>query len=111
MANLQKHRAHESLNTESAAVWDQQTKVTVGSSPTNIDVTNYHTIHFLTTEDMFFEFSTGTTMDTTNGLYLQGGQTIYSLRIPHGLGSKGQTIYFNAQRFVTTDTEIRYVLS
>ena len=111
MANLQKHRAHESLNTDSAATWEQQTKMTVGSSPTNVDVTNYHTVHFQTTEDMFFDFSTVTTMNTTHALFLRGGDTIYSLKIPHGLGNSGQTIYWNVQRFVTTDTEIRYVLA
>ena len=115
MANLQKHRTHESLNTESAAVWDQQAKLTggtiVGSSPTNINVTSYHTIHLMTDNNLLFEFSTGITMTAGSALYLAGGITIYSLRIPHGLGSKGQTIYFNIQRLASTDCEVRMVLS
>ena len=49
MANLQKHRAHESLNTDTAATWELQTATTDApvagaANPISIDVSGYHTL-------------------------------------------------------------------
>ena len=44
---------------------------------------------------------------TADDLYLVGGDTIYSLRIPRALGD---TIYIQWQR-KTTDSVVRYVLA
>ena len=45
MANLQRFRAHEALNTEYAAVWDVQSAVTADSDGVAVDVSNHHQIH------------------------------------------------------------------
>ena len=112
MANLQKYSAHESLNTDSAAGWDVQTAVTVGSTATSANVSGYNTIHIQTSEPIYFMFTTvahGTTdsVSTSNDLYLAGGDTIYSLRIPSGLGN---TVYIQWER-KSSDSTVRYVLA
>ena len=111
MADLQKHRAHESLNTESAATWEQQTKMTVGSSPTNVDVTNYHTVLLQTDEDIYYGFSADTTAilgTAANNLYLKGGDTIYELAIPHGVGDSSD-VYLHALRKTSSSASARLV--
>ena len=79
MANLGKHRAHESLNTESAADWQVQSVATVGSSASTVDVSSYHMIHMQSDNDFYFTFKTSSTdaLSTSNDLYLKGGDTIY----------------------------------
>ena len=47
MANLQKHRAHESLNTDTAASWDVNSILTAavsGGSAASLDVSSYNTL-------------------------------------------------------------------
>jgi len=107
MANLQKHRAHESLNTESAAVWDQQAVDTVSTSSVATDVSSYHTVHIMTDNDLYIEFGASDSLTTGNALYVKGGDTIYSFRVPHGVGS---TVYWNMQA-VSTNCQVRMVLS
>jgi len=112
MANLQKYRAHESLNTDSAAGWDVQEEVTVATAATSANVSGYNTIHIQTSEPIYFMFTTvahGTTdsVDPNQDLYLVGGDTIYSLRIPKGLGN---TVYIQWER-KSSDSTVRYVLA
>ena len=112
MANLQKYRAHESLNTDSAAGWDGQTEVTVATAATSANVSGYNTIHIQTSDPIYFMFTTvahGTTdaVDPDQDLYLAGGDTIYSLRIPKGLGN---TVYIQWE-YKTTNSTVRYVLA
>ena len=112
MANLQKYRAHESLNADSAAGWDVQSAVTVGSTATSANVSGYQTIHIQTSEPIYFMFTTvahGTTdsVDPNQDLYLAGGDTIYSLRIPSALGN---TVYIQWER-KSSDSTVRYVLA
>ena len=112
MANLQKYRAHESLNADSAAGWGVQDVVTVGSAATSAEVSGYNTIHIQTSEPRYFMFTTvahGTTdaIDPSNDLYLAGGDTIYSLRVPKGLGN---TVYIQWER-KSSDSTVRYVLA
>ena len=112
MAYLQKYRAHESLNADTAAGWSVQTVTTVGSTTTSADVSGYNTIHIQTSEPIYFMFTTvahGTTdgVATGNDLYLAGGDTIYSLRIPSGLGN---TVYIQWER-KSSDSTVRYVLA
>ena len=111
MANLQKHRAHESLNTDSAADWDVQSAVTADSDGVAVDVSSYHTIHLMSDNDFYFKFNTtGTDSDisTSNDLYLMGGDTIYSLKIPKGLGN---SVYLQWERKGSSDCTIRYILA
>ena len=110
MANLQKFRSHESDNTQSAAVWSQQTEVAVDATTDTVDVSAYHTIHLQTDEDIYFGFSTSTTdmIDADESLYLKGGDTIYSLRVPHGLGN---TVILQMKEKTATDATVRLILS
>lgn len=114
MANLQRHRAHESLNTDTAAVWDVQTTLASGTIVDNsadaINVSGYHTIHLMTDNDIVFSFNgTGSdTLNASNDLYLMGGDTIYSLKIPTGIGD---TVYLLLERKGGTSCTVRYVLS
>jgi len=91
MANIQKHRAHESLNMDSAADWQNQgaTAISVAAS---FDVSNYHTVHLQSDENIYFDFTTSSTdaLVPADTLYLMGGDTIYSLKVPKALGD---TIY------------------
>jgi uncharacterized UPF0146 family protein len=110
MANLQKFRSHESDNTQSAAVWSQQTEVAVDATTDTVDVSAYHTVHLQTDEDIYFGFHSSTTdmIDVDESLYLKGGDTIYSLRVPHGLGN---TVILQMREKTTTDATVRLILS
>ena len=110
MANLQKFRSHESDNTQSAAVWSQQTEVAVDATTDTVDVSAYHTVHIQTDEDIYFGFSTSTTdmIDNDESLYLKGGDTIYSLRVPHGLGD---TVILQMKEKTSADATVRLILS
>ena len=110
MANIQKFRAHESLNTQTAAGWSVQTAATAASAASSVKVTGYHTIHIQTDEDIYFLFTTSTTdsLSTANDLYLMGGDSVYSIRIPNGLGRE---VYIQWERKGSSDATVRYVLA
>ena len=127
MASPKKFRTHEALNLDAAAMWQHKTKQSVTSSAnTTITVwkndgtgVQYHTVHLMTSQDIYFIFGAGTggtspdliTGETDDLLYLKGGDAIHSLKIPHGLaGSAGTSIYL--QMIATGTTSIvRYVLA
>ena len=110
MANIQKFRAHESLAIESAGDWQVQSVATVGSSASTVRVDGYHTIHLQSDEDFYFTFKTSSTdaLSTSNDLYLKGGDTIYSLKIPHGLGDE---VHLQWEKKGSSDCTIRYILA
>jgi hypothetical protein len=111
MANIKKFRAHESLNIESAGDWQVQSAVTVDSDGVAVDCTSYHQVHILTDKDIYFTFNTtGTDSDvnTSNDLYLMGGDTIYTLKVPKGLGN---TTYLIMERKESSDATARVVLA
>ena len=110
MANTQKFRAHESLAIESAGDWQVQSVATVGSSASTVRVDGYHTIHLQSDEDFYFTFKTSSTdaLSTANDLYLKGGDTIYSLKIPHGLGDE---VHLQWEKKGSSDCTIRYILA
>tara|TARA_R110000744_G_C19133729_1_gene537369 strand:+ start:384 stop:713 length:330 start_codon:yes stop_codon:yes gene_type:complete len=109
MANLQKHRAHESLNTDSAADWQIQAVNSIAQAE-SYDVSNYHTVHLMSTEDIYFEFTNSSTdaLLPSKTLYLMGGDTIYSLKVPRALGD---TIYLWIEDKSGSGTSVRMVLS
>ena len=109
MANVQKFRAHESLAVETAGDWQVQSVATVGASASTVRVDGYHTIHLQSDEDFYFTFKTSSSDDlsTSNDWYLKGGDTIYSLKIPHGLGDE---VHLQWERKGSSDCTIRYVL-
>ena len=110
MADIQKFRAHESLNTSSAANWSVQSAATAASAASSVKVTGYHTIHIQTDNDMYFLFTTSTSdsLSTANDLYLMGGDTIYSVKIPNGLG---RDVYIQWERKGSSDATVRYMLA
>jgi len=109
MANLQKHRAHESLNMDSAADWQIQTVNSITTAE-SYDVSNYHTVHLMSTQDIYFEFTNSSTdaLDPNNTLYLMGGDTIYSLKVPRALGD---SIYLWIEDKSGSGASVRVVLS
>ena len=111
MANIQKFRAHESLNIESAGDWQVQSAVTADADGVAVDVTSYHQIHLLTDKDIYFTFNTtGTDSDinTSNDLYLKGGDTIYTLKVPRGLGN---AVHLIMERKEGSDATVRIILA
>ena len=111
MANIKKFRAHESLNIETAGDWQVQSAVTVDSDGVAVDCTSYHQVHILTDKDIDFTvYITGTDSDvnTSNDLYLMGGDTIYTLKVPKGLGN---TTYLIMERKESSDATARIVLA
>jgi hypothetical protein len=110
MANLQKHRAHESLNTDTAAVWDVITDVTdaAASSGTvnNIDVSGYHTLGLTPAAEIYIHFhdTSTATLDEDDALKLASGLSF--IKIPRGLGD---TIYFNYVATGASSCEVRVV--
>ena len=110
MANLQKHRSHESLNTDTAAVWDVITDVTdaAASSGTvnNIDVSGYHTLGLTPAAEIYIHFhdTSTATLDEDDALKLASGLSF--IKIPRGLGD---TIYFNYVATGASSCEVRVV--
>ena len=111
MANIKKFRAHESLNIESAGDWQVQSAVTADADGVAVDCTSYHQVHLTTDNDIYFTFNTtGTDSDinTSNDLYLMGGDTIYTLKVPKGLGN---TTYLIMERKESSDATVRVILA
>ena len=114
MANLQKFRTHESLNVSSASGFELQT---VNSQDTSTEeasiygnLSSYHTIFLQPSEDIYFGFSNATTDmlgTSADNLYLKGGDTIYEIAIPHGVG---KPVYLHTLAKSTTSA-IRWVLA
>ena len=111
MANTQKFRSHESLNVESAADWQIQSAVTVDSDGVAVNVSSFHQVHLMSDNDFYFTFNTtGTDSDisTSNDLYLKGGDTIYSLKVPRGIGN---SVYLIMERKGSSDATVRIILA
>ena len=110
MANVQKFRAHESLNTDTAATWELITNVTdaPASSGTaeNIDVSGYHTLGLTPASEIYIHFhNTSTaTLVIADALKLASGLSF--IKIPKGLG---ETIYFNYISTSSSTVEVRVV--
>tara|TARA_R110002051_G_scaffold320059_1_gene404850 strand:+ start:43 stop:381 length:339 start_codon:yes stop_codon:yes gene_type:complete len=110
MAQLQKHRAHESLNTETAAVWDVVTNVTdanaTGGAILNIDVSGYHTLGLTPAAEIYIHFhnASAVTLVIADALKLASGLSF--IKIPKGLGD---TVYFNYVSVAASTTEVRVV--
>ena len=109
MANTQRFRTHESLNITTASNFEIQSAWAVSSSEVYKDVTTYHNILVQPDEDIYYGFSTSITAilgTAGDNLYLKGGDTIYELTVPYGLGS--DTIYLHALR-KSSDSAVRLV--
>ena len=110
MANLQKHRSHESLNTDTAATWELITGTTdapaSSGTATNIDVSGYHTLGLTPASEIYIHFhNTSTaTLVIADALKLASGLSF--IKIPRGLGD---TIYFNYLSTSSSTVEVRIV--
>ena len=110
MANIGKFRAHESLNTDTAATWELITNVTdanaTGGLVLNIDVSGYHTLGLTPAAEIYIHFhNTSTaTLVLADALKLASGLSF--IKIPRGLGD---TIYFNYLSVAASTTEVRIV--
>ena len=111
MANLHKYTSTEALNISYSSDFEIQSAWTIGSSEVSKDVTNYHTILLQIDEDVYYGFS-DTTDDmlgtAANNLYIKGGDTIYELAVPHGVGDSGD-VYLHAIRKGSSDSTGRLV--
>ena len=111
MANLHKYTSTAALNISYSSDFEIQSAWTIGSSEVSKDVTNYHTILLQIDEDIYYGFSEdsqdilGT---VANCLYLKGGDTIYELAVPHGVGDSGD-VYLHAIRKGSSDSTGRLV--
>tara|TARA_R100000697_G_scaffold5942_1_gene11281 strand:- start:157 stop:489 length:333 start_codon:yes stop_codon:yes gene_type:complete len=90
MADLSKHSVVESLNVSSSANHSVQSaqSVTTGSEY-NLDVSSVHSVILQPSSDIYYGFSSSASdmINASNSLYLAGGDTIYELNVPHGIGS------------------------
>ena len=113
MANLQKYRAHEALNTTVGGEWSVATAATTGSSA---DVTNSihfslkpgtNTIGVYSAVAVYLNFSadSGSDVSASNDMVIPK-DTLTFLTVPRGLGS---TIYFNHNSTSTTTGAMRIV--
>ncbi len=109
MADLHRHSVQEALNTETASVYSVGSVATIGSTASAVDVSRFHVVHIQTSEDIYIHFSTVDTeseLNTANDLYLMGGDTIFSLKVPSGLGA---TVYLLMERKGSSDSTVRLV--
>ena len=100
MANLHKYTSEEALNISYASDFEIQSAWTIAGSEVSKDVSSYHTVLIQTDEDIYYGFA-GDSSDVlgtvANNLYLKGGDTIYELAIPHGVGDSSD-VYLHALR-------------
>ena len=110
MANIGKFRAHESLNTDTAAVWDVITAVAEanasGGAVLNVDVSGYHTIGLTPAAEIYIHFHNTSTVTLVEADALKLASGLSFLKIPKGLG---KTIYFNYVATGASTVEVRIV--
>jgi|TARA_R100000329_G_scaffold55226_2_gene50268 hypothetical protein len=110
MADLSKHSVVESLNISSSANHSVQSAQSVStSSEYNLNVSAVHSIILQPSSDIYYGFSSSASdmISTSNSLYLAGGDTIYELNVPQGIGS---TVYLHLLGKGATAT-VRIVLA
>jgi len=116
MANLQKYRTHEALNTTVGGNWSVNTtasRATTGSSADVANTIHYaleagtHTIGVYSAVEIYFRFTadSGSDINATYDL-LMPKDTLTFLTVPRGLGS---SIYFNHNSTSTTTGVVRVV--
>ena len=127
MANLQKFRSHEALNTTAAGGWSQATNTSGGlvgdgssaiAAGSSANVTN--TIHFdlssgthqimvYSAGDIYFNFATSDLDVVANYDLILPGGSLTSIAVPLGIKSSGDTIRFNFNSTSTTTHTVRIV--
>jgi len=113
MANLQKYRTHEALNTTVGGNWSVGSAATTGSSAGVANTIHYalaagtHTMGVYSAVEIYFNFTadSGSDVSATNDLLIPK-DTLTFLTVPRGLGS---SIYFNHNSTSTTTGAVRIV--
>ena len=104
MANLQKHRTHESLNIETAAEWSVQSRLTIsGEAHASSDVSSVSQIGFYSDSDVYIRFdnSSSDTISTTEDLIIPA-ETLAFLNVPKGVG---ETVYVHFKQVVSASSK------
>ena len=105
MANLQQYRTHESLNVDTAAVWDEQTKLDISSAAErSADVSDYGQVALWSDLEIYFTFDSdsGTSsISTANSLRIPASTLVY-MKVPKGVGS---TIYLHVKATSSASTK------
>ena len=104
MANIQMHRAHESLNVETAAEWNVQTRLTISSQAhVSSDVSSANQIGIYSDSDVYIRFdsSTSDTIDTDADLVIPA-ETLAFLNVPRAVG---ETIYVHFKQVTSAGTK------
>ncbi len=112
MANLHKYTSTEALNISYASDFEIQTAWDISNSEVTKDVTGYHTIFVQTDEDIYYGFSDSTNDilgTAANNIYIKGGDTIYQLAVPYGIGDGSGSVYLHALRKTSSDASARLV--
>ena len=106
MANLQKHRTHESLNIESAAEWSVQSRQKIEDSGTGVDevivdVSSYYQIGFYSDINSYIRFDTSASDSVVaNNDLIIPSETLAFLNVPRGVGN---TIYVHFKGVEASD--------
>ena len=112
MANLNKYTSTEALNISYASDFEIQSAWSISSTEVTLDVSGFHTIFLQTDEDIYYGFSDsiddllGT---AANNLYLKGGDTIYEIAVPHGIGDSNGNVYLHTLRKTSSSASARLV--
>ena len=92
MAKLNKYRAFESLNVETAAEWNVQTRLTISSQAhVSSDISSVSQIGFYSDSDVYIRFdsSSSDTISANNDMIIPGETPVF-LNVPKAVG---ETIY------------------
>ena len=112
MANLHKYTSTEALNISYASNFKVQSAWSITDTESSKDVSTYHTVLLQSDEDIYYGFS-GNSTDmlgtAANNLYLKGGDTIYELAVPHGVGDSNGNVYLHTLRKTSSSASARLV--
>ena len=109
MANIQMHRAHESLNVDTAAEWNVQTRLTISSQAhVYSDVSSVNQIGIYSDSDIYIRFdsSTSDTISTTNDLLIPG-ETLAFLNVPRAVG---ESIYVHFKQVTSAASKFLRII-
>ena len=127
MANIQKFRAHEALNTTAAGNFNQldassgglggsAAAVIAAGSSSNANLTKHldlssgvHQLLIYSAGDIYFNFATSDEDIVANNSLILPGGSLTSIAVPLGIQGSGDTIRFNFNSTSTTTHTVRIV--
>jgi hypothetical protein len=104
MAKLNKYRAFESLNVETAAEWNVQTRLTISSQAhVSSDISSVSQIGFYSDSDVYIRFdsSSSDTISANNDMIMPGETPVF-LNVPKAIG---ETIYVHFKQVTSAGTK------